>query len=65
MTRKQPATTKPRSVDLVVEAGDHARTLGHTTCRRGRTFDCWRCDADGVVGPDGARIGTIFEEKYK
>lgn len=62
--RKQP-TTKPRSIDLVVAASEYSRTLGHTPMRHGRTFDCWTCKAEGLVGPDGTRIGTIFEEKCK
>lgn len=56
---------KARAVDVVVAACEHATTLGHKTCRAGRTFDCWHCDASGLVGPDGARIGDIFERSCK
>lgn len=66
MAKRAPVKhTKPRAVDLVVVAGEHATTLGHKTCRVGRTFDCWHCDASGLVGPDGTRIGDIFERSCK
>ena len=63
--RRVPYPSKSRPVDEVIAAGDHARSLGHTTCRKGRTYDCWLCAATGLVGPDGARIGDIFERSCK
>lgn len=50
-----------RAPDPVVAAGDLARDLGHKTMTVGRTVSCWHCAMDGIVGPDGTRIGTIFE----
>lgn len=67
MTRaKSAAAPKPKPADPVLDAIAAAKQLNHTTMRpAARTVACWRCSADGVVGPDGARIGGIFTEECK
>ena len=59
VTRVRPV--KPRPVGDVIAAVDCAIALGHKTYTKGRTMDCWLCPATGLVGPDGTRIGDIFE----
>lgn len=54
-------SAKPARADSVDMADTDARDLGHVPRRSGRTFSCWHCACEGLVGPDGARIGSIFE----
>lgn len=63
MSKRKPTATAPREkpVDHVIAAGDQARDLGHKTMTTGRVVACWHCAMDGIVGPDGACIGSIFE----
>lgn len=61
MTRR----STPPKPDVLVQASDAAAELGHKTMRTGRTIGCWHCSSDGIVGPDGARIGRIFTEECK
>jgi hypothetical protein len=60
MSRRAPATTKRPSTDPVIEAITAVNDNGHKAMRTGRTIACWHCPEDGIVGPDGARIGAIF-----
>lgn len=63
--RKQPApSTAPltSTKDPLIAACDAVNAAGHRSCRVGRTIGCWHCDLDGIVGPDGKRVGRIFAE---
>lgn len=63
--RRTPSPDRGRVANQLTTAVEHATSLGHKTCLVGRRVDCWHCDRDGVVGPDGARIGSVFEERCK
>lgn len=59
--RHAPTTTKRPATDPVIEAITAVNDNGHKAMRAApRVIACWHCPEDGIVGPDGARIGTIF-----
>lgn len=57
--RAEPAQNAAGPETLGV-AADTARKLGHLVLRQGRTFECSRCAASGLVGPDGKQLGAVF-----
>jgi hypothetical protein len=47
----------------LADAADAARKLKHIPLRQGRTFECPLCGEDGLVGPDGTRVGDLFTKE--
>lgn len=46
-------------------AAEAARKLGHIPLCQGRTFECSKCGASGIVGPDGKQVGLVFTKECK
>lgn len=60
--KQQPAAeARTTNADPVIAAIDAVNAAGHRSMRPSpRVVACWKCDAEGIVGPDGKRVGEIF-----
>ena len=64
MTRRRRAAAasapRPAPVNALADAASAANKLGHLALHQRRAFECARCGASGIVGPDGKQLGAVF-----
>lgn len=60
---KRAAARVPSAAEALGAAAKVANGLGHLALWQGRAFECARCGASGLVGPDGKQLGAVFKER--